>query len=180
MQNVSVEQGQQDAQQSAAELRAQIRQQVREQVQAAREQAQAAREQALQQAQAAREAARAAREAARAQGDVPQPGILVPPMDMQDMIPPQVVDISVAFFIMIAVIVVGLPLARAFARRLDRKAVPPAVDPGLASQLQRIENTVDSMAIEIERISEAQRYMARLQTERAEPAASLPPRQTTP
>jgi hypothetical protein len=88
------------------------------------------------------------------------------------------VDISIAFFIMIAVIVVGFPIARAIARRLDRKPVPSPIDAGLAAQLQRIEHTVESMSIEIERISEAQRYMARLQSGRAEPAG-LPSREPT-
>ena len=55
-------------------------------------------------------------------------------------------------------------LAERFARRIDKKPVANAVDAGVMAQMQRIENTVDSMAIEIERISEAQRYMARLQS----------------
>jgi hypothetical protein len=42
-----------------------------------------------------------------------------------EMIPPQAVDISIAFFLMVAVIIIGLPLARAFARRMDRKAALP-------------------------------------------------------
>jgi hypothetical protein len=168
MEHLPLVQGQQDAQQSAAELRAQIRQQVRDQIEAARAQARAAQEQA-----------RAAQEAAQQGAPAPPGVVMVPPLG-PDMIPPQVVDISIAFFVMIAVIIVGLPLARAFGRRLDRKAVPPALDPGIVSQLQRIENTVESMSIEIERISEAQRYMARLQTERNNEHASLPPRQATP
>jgi len=111
-----------------------------------------------------------------AQGD---PVVVIPPQAPgPDMIPPQAVDISIAFFIMIAVIVVGFPIARAIARRLDRKPVSSPVDAGLATQLQRIEHTVESMSIEIERISEAQRYMARLQSSRAEPAG-LPSREPT-
>jgi hypothetical protein len=111
-----------------------------------------------------------------AQGD---PVVVVPPQPPGlEMIPPQVVDITIAFFIMIAVIVVGFPIARAIGRRLDRKPVSSPVDAGLAAQLQRIEHTVESMAIEIERISEAQRYMARLQSSRAEPTG-LPSREPT-
>jgi hypothetical protein len=52
--------------------------------------------------------------------------------------------------------------------------VSSGLDAGLTSQLQRIENNVDSMAIEIERISEAQRYMVRLQSERAGQPALAP------
>ncbi|HEX6535507.1 MAG TPA: hypothetical protein VF041_13005 [Gemmatimonadaceae bacterium] len=126
----------------AADLGRQIREQIREQVEAARQQALAARS---------------------AQGGT-MIGVPVPP-PIEPAIPPQAVDIVIAFFVMIAVIAIGKPIARAYARRVERKPVP-LLDSGVAEQLQRIEQTVDSMAIEVERISEAQRYMAKLQTER--------------
>jgi hypothetical protein len=143
-------------QQGQSDLARQIREQVRQQVQ---------------------EAQRVAQEAAR-QARQQQPGepvVLVPPTPPMPVnnIPPAVFDIVVFFFITVAVIVIGLPIARALGRRLDRKPYKQALDPGVTAQLQRIENTVESMSIEIERISEAQRYMARLQSERGEPA-SLP------
>ena len=80
-------------------------------------------------------------------------------------IPPQAVDIAMGFFVMCAVIVIGWPLARAFGRRLERRA-ETGVAPAMADQLQRIEQAVEAMSIEVERISESQRYMARLQGER--------------
>lgn len=81
-------------------------------------------------------------------------------------------DIAFGFFIMMAVIIIGWPLARAFGRRLERRGVPSATaDPALVDQLQRIEQAVDAMAIEIERISESQRFMAKLQGGAAERAA---------
>lgn len=159
MQNAPVAQ-----QQSQSDLAAQIRAQVRQQVREAQ--------------QTAREAERTAQEATRQAMSQPQGGepvTLVPPTPppQLDVIPPQAVDIVLFFFITVAVIAIGLPIARAIGRRLDRKPYKQTADPGLNAQLQRIENTVESMAIEIERISEAQRYMARLQSERGEPA-SLP------
>ena len=78
-------------------------------------------------------------------------------------IPTQVVDISVAFFITCAVMVIGWPIARALGKRLERRADVPQVSAGMAEQLQRIEQAVDSMSIEVERISESQRFMAKLQ-----------------
>lgn len=151
-------------QQGQSDLGAQIREQVRQQVQEAQRTAQ--------------EAQRAAQEAAR-QAAAQNPGVPVvavppvPPMTQMDGMPPQIFDITIFFFITVAVIIIGLPIARALGRRLDRKPYKQALDPGVTAQLQRIENTVESMSIEIERISEAQRYMARLQSERSEPA-SLP------
>ena len=101
---------------------------------------------------------------------IPQPpalpgGVVVRGFDSDHIIPPQAVDIALAFMLMIAVIIVGLPLARAFGRRIERRADAPAVGPGFADQLQRIEQAVEAMSIEVERISESQRFMARLQSE---------------
>jgi hypothetical protein len=89
----------------------------------------------------------------------------------ENLIPPQVVDMTIAFFIMLAVIIIGLPLARALGRRLDRRGEPAALpDPAIAGQLQRIEQAVEAMSIEIERISESQRFIAKLQNGAAERA----------
>jgi hypothetical protein len=101
----------------------------------------------------------------------PIPHIQVNPPSPADMIPPQAVDISIGFFVMCAVMVIGWPLARAFGKRLERSGAPAAVAPALAGQLERIEQAVDAMAIEVERISEAQRYLTKLQSAAAEPAA---------
>jgi hypothetical protein len=94
-----------------------------------------------------------------------QPTVLIGPRAAQNMIPPQAVDISIAFFIMIAVMVVGWPIARAFGRRIERRGQVATLDTGTMEQLQRIEQAVDAMAIEVERISESQRFMAKLQHE---------------
>ena len=89
----------------------------------------------------------------------------------QDMIPPQVVDISYAFFAMVAVILIGWPFSRAFGRRLERNA-QSTLSPAVGEQLTRIEQAVDAMAVEVERISEAQRYFTKLQAgQLAEPSA---------
>ena len=101
-----------------------------------------------------------------------QPTVLIGPRAAQNMIPPQAVDISIAFFIMIAVMVVGWPIARAFGRRIERRGQVATLDAGTMEQLQRIEQAVDAMAIEVERISEAQRYFAKLHSAPlSEPAA---------
>ena len=80
-------------------------------------------------------------------------------------IPSELVVILVAFFVMIAIVAVGTPIARAFARRMDRRA---AAAPELASvgeRLDRIEQAIETVAVEVERISEGQRYTARLMSE---------------
>ena len=109
------------------------------------------------------EEVRAEIEQARAQGNVIRIGpsgegiTIQPPFDPQNVIPPQAVDISVAFFVMVAFIIVGLPLARAFARRMDRRGETASASE-IAPRLDRIEQAVEAIAIEVERVSEGQRY----------------------
>lgn len=167
----------------AAALRQQIRDQVRQQVEAARAQARAARAQAQQAGQAAQQGP-----TAPPAPPGPIPGVPVipeipqipgsqPPFDFGPAIAARVEHIAIEFFVMVVAIFFVVPIARAFARRIDKKPVVSPLDQGLAEQLKRIENSVDSMAIEVERISEAQRYMVRLQSDRPASAA-LPSQQT--
>ena len=72
--------------------------------------------------------------------------------------------IAYGFFTMCAVIVVGWPLARAFGRRVEKRGTVAPLHPAAAEQLQRIEQGMEAMAIEIERISESQRFLAKLQS----------------
>lgn len=93
-----------------------------------------------------------------------------------EIIPPQAVDISIAFFLTVAAIIIGLPLARAFARRMDRKGGGPTQIPReVTEQLSQINQAVDAIALEVERISEGQRFTTRLLSEQRDAA-----RQTLP
>ena len=87
-------------------------------------------------------------------------------------IPREAVTISVAFFLMLAVIIVGLPIARAIARRMDRRA-PAEVPNEISSQLTHLNQAVDAIALEVERISEGQRFTTRLISEQKEAARPL-------
>jgi hypothetical protein len=101
---------------------------------------------------------------------------LPPGFSAKNVIPPQAVDISIAFFLTMAFIIVGLPLARAFARRMDRRASGPAQIPGeVTAQLAQLNQAVDAIALEVERISEGQRFTTRLLSEQRDAA-----RQTLP
>ena len=92
-----------------------------------------------------------------------------------EIIPPQAVDISIAFFLTIAAIIIGLPIARAFARRMDRKGGVAQVPTEVSSQLAHLNQAVDAIALEVERISEGQRFTTRLLSEQRDAA-----RQTLP
>lgn len=75
--------------------------------------------------------------------------------------------VPLGFFAMVATIAVGAPLARAFARRMDRDSKSGRLAPEVSSRLERIEQAVDAIAIEVERISEGQRFTTKLLTERS-------------
>jgi hypothetical protein len=144
----------QDMQATRNQLREQIRQQVREQVRAAQEQAAMAREQAAM----AREQARMARERA---GTETMPAHSVR-MRHAHPIPPEAVHISLAFFLTVAFVILGLPLLRAFGRRLGTPVSVPVADPDIEARLTRIEQAVQAVAIEVERIGEGQRFTSHL------------------
>jgi hypothetical protein len=92
-----------------------------------------------------------------------------------DIIPPQAVDISIAFFMTMAIIIIGLPLARAFARRMDRKSPAPQISNDVSAQLAHLNQAVDAIALEVERITEGQRFTTKLLSEQRDAA-----RQTLP
>ncbi|MCX5759914.1 MAG: hypothetical protein NTW72_00150 [Gemmatimonadetes bacterium] len=84
------------------------------------------------------------------------------------MIGPDVV-VPIAFFVTVIALVLGVPLVRAKIRREERSALTPP-DAMTAERLARIEAAVESIAIEVERISEGQRFTTRLLSDRtAEP-----------
>jgi hypothetical protein len=99
----------------------------------------------------------------------------IPPNTFDNVIPQQVVDISIAFFITMAIIIIGFPLARAFARRMDRRGGSAQISNEVSSQLAHLNQAVDAIAVEVERISEGQRFTTRLLSEQKEAA-----RQTLP
>ena len=101
--------------------------------------------------------------------------ISVPPRGFDNVIPPQAVDMTIAFFITIAVIIIGLPLARAFARRMDRRGGVAQIPNEISSQLAHLNQAVDAIALEVERISEGQRFTARLLSEQRDPASQTLP-----
>ena len=59
------------------------------------------------------------------------------------------------------------PLALAWARAIWKRGsrILPVVDPASTQRLERIEQAMDAISIEIERVSEGQRFVTRLMTE---------------
>ncbi len=134
---------------------------------------------------AASDADRAAQEAARIAGqpttdpaiaDVPAPpappslttttGFPVDPAEIiREAVP--IFGMSLAMMI---VLFIGWPLARAFARRADnRSKLEAGTSRALEPQIRQLQESLDLMAVELERISESQRFQAKLLAERAVP-----------
>jgi len=90
-------------------------------------------------------------------------------------IPAEVIPIIGIVFGSIVIMTIFGPIVRAviraFERRFDRKVVPAAE---VVSHLKQLQSSLDTMAIEVERISEAQRFQAKLLAER-ENRVAIPP-----
>jgi multidrug efflux pump subunit AcrA (membrane-fusion protein) len=160
-----------DVQATTREFEQQARdqaQQAQEQARQAREQAQEIREQAERIREEVREAMRVRREAP----PPPRPGqegqIIVRPWEHEPTIPPQVVDIVGMLTFGTAAVLILRPLMRAFANRFERRGAPPTALPAeVTAHMERLEQAIEAVAIEVERISEGQRYTTKLLAERA-------------
>lgn len=69
------------------------------------------------------------------------------------------------FFLTIIVLSLGIPLVRAYARRMDSAPLQPRVPADLEARLDRIEAIVETVAVEVERLAEGQRFTTRLLSE---------------
>jgi hypothetical protein len=92
-------------------------------------------------------------------------------------IPPEAIHavIMLGRYFFAGAVVLGIvpPVIRLFAKRFERTAPVFATLPAEATaRLERIEQAVEAVAIEVERIAEAQRFSAKLMAEQAQ--RSLP------
>ncbi len=99
--------------------------------------------------------------------------------EVRDMIrgmdvPPRAESLGYAFLLTFAAVIILGPLARAWARRINVKSEQPQIPSQVTAQLTQLTQAVDSIAIEVERISEGQRFTTKLLAEQQKPAKSLP------
>jgi hypothetical protein len=77
--------------------------------------------------------------------------------------------IPIVLFIMIGVTIIGAPLARAIARRIERGASGGnQLNSEVGARLERMEQAIDAIAVEVERIAEGQRFTSKLLAGRAD------------
>lgn len=143
----------------------------REQAQQMKEQAQEFKQNLKEQIQAEIDAARAAQEHGVPMPPTPPspPGFAYTIADGPGgfpVIPQQAVEIVSIVGMTLVLCVVGFPIARAIARWMDRRGTPAQSSPEMNSRLHAIEQAVESIAVEVERISEGQRFTTRVLSER--------------
>ena len=100
--------------------------------------------------------------------DISRVGITLAP-------PPQPIEAQLERERMIGIgsFILLLPLVLALARRLWHRGGPrPSADIEESPRLQRMEQAIESIALEVERIGEAQRFTTKLLTERQSDAAA--------
>jgi hypothetical protein len=76
-------------------------------------------------------------------------------------------DIAIPFgaFATAIILAIGVPLARAYSRRMDADSKNPRLPTEVTDRLERMEQALDSVALEVERISEGQRFTTKLLSE---------------
>jgi hypothetical protein len=71
-----------------------------------------------------------------------------------------------------------LVLVRAWARKIENQSKLPKASPETGEHMERMERSIDAIALEVERISENQRFLTKLLAERGGTSAAALPRTT--
>jgi hypothetical protein len=77
---------------------------------------------------------------------------------------PEIV-VPLGAFTCAVVLAIGVPIARAYSRRMDAESKNPRLPAEVTDRLERMEQALDSVALEVERISEGQRFTTKLLSE---------------
>jgi hypothetical protein len=73
--------------------------------------------------------------------------------------------VPIVLFAVIGSVIVLLPIARALGRRMDRASVKEVPD-HVNARLERMEQSLDAIAEQVERVAEGQRFTTKLLSER--------------
>lgn len=100
------------------------------------------------------------------QGQTTMPAPDFPPSARRGMDPDLVAGMMFAF-----IFAVLMPMSIAMARRIWRgkRDITPRTEDTVSPRLDRLEQAIDAIAIEVERVSEGQRFVTKVLTERPQP-----------
>lgn len=82
--------------------------------------------------------------------------------------------VPLGFFAMIVMIVIGRPMVKAIAAKAEAEAKRPALPQEVSARLERMEQSIDAIAVEVERISEGQRFTTKLLAEVRDTPLGIP------
>jgi len=74
---------------------------------------------------------------------------------------PQVI-VMLGAFAAAVIVVLGMGIIKLYSRRIDAEAKSPRGQDDVGYRLERIEHAIEAMAIEVERITEGQRFTTKL------------------
>jgi hypothetical protein len=87
--------------------------------------------------------------------------------------------IPIAGMIMTVVLFIAFPLVVVHARKLWKRDSAPSGNPEFSDhRLERIEQAIDAMAVEVERIAEGQRFVTKLLSDRGQERVGIPASQS--
>ena len=82
--------------------------------------------------------------------------------------------IPIAGMLMIIVLSIGVPLVVALGKKWERQDKLPKVPNDMTDRLTRMEQAIDAIAVEVERISEGQRFTTKILADRPREQTGLP------
>lgn len=109
--------------------------------------------------------------------EAPEAITLQPSEDPRVLVVREMKKIAVPALGMLTLLLLFFPIIRAWARTIGGKQQAPTRDPDLDARLARIEQAVEAIAIEVERVGEAQRFQTKVLAERPGAPVPLPARE---
>lgn len=93
---------------------------------------------------------------------------------------PEVI-VPVAFFASVVLVIIGRPMVKAIAAKAEAESKNPKLPTEIMQRFERMEQSLDAIAVEVERISEGQRFTTKLLSDVKDSAASqIPARSSAP
>jgi hypothetical protein len=77
---------------------------------------------------------------------------------------PEIV-VPLGFFATAIICAIGIPMSRAWSRRMDAESKGARIPTEVVQRLERMDQALEAIAIEVERISEGQRFTTKLLSE---------------
>ena len=84
--------------------------------------------------------------------------------------------VPLGFFAMVVAIVIGRPMVKAIAAKAEAESKQPKIPGEVMNRLERMEQSLDAIAVEVERISEGQRFTTKLLSDVRDSASAIPAR----